>query len=364
MILVSSDLVKVAREACKLAGLREDVIWVLPGVDGKVKVERGMKSYERLRGKDGFEPVKFSKEELNTSLACECSVPSLPDSRHGRLADRQLSGAADLPFSSGTTGRAKGVSITQLNMLGSVAQMTGTGMIDASTSRVVMGCLPLYHIYGLVVLLHQTVRLGGTVVLMPRYDPLVWLRSVQEHRATLALIVPPIALSLVKHPDIDQYDLTSLRYFICGAAPLSHGLQTALQDRVNAKRGKGAKEGERTVVVQGWGMTETTSVGLLPDVRDGAIKPGSVGKLLPGLEARLVDEEDRDVKEGEAGELVLSGPNIMPGYYGNEKATRETFIEGRWMKTGDVCVRNEQGEFTIVDRRKELIKYKGQPTSP
>ena len=207
---------------------------------------------------------------------------------------------------------------------------------------------------------------------------LVYLKAAQEHKATLALIVPPIALGLARHPIVDKFDLSSLRYVISGAAPMSWELQSALQDRINGQR-KAGVNGE-TKVIQGWGMTETTSGGLLPDVRDGPVKTLTVGKLLPGMEARLVDEDGNDVKEGEPGEFVscaalpdwsrapaelawhaqlIRGPLVMLGYYGNEKATKETFTDDGWMLTGDVAVRTPNGDFQIVDRRKELIKYKG-----
>lgn len=158
------------------------------------------------------------------------------------------------------------------------------------------------HTVGLVVLLHNTLSLGGKIILLPKFDMLAYLKAAQEHKATLALIVPPIALGLARHPIVDKFDLSSLRYVISGAAPMSWELQSALQDRINGQRKKGV-EGE-TKVIQGWGMTETTSGGLLPDVRDGPVKSLTVGKLLPGMEARLVDEDGNDVKEGEPGEFV------------------------------------------------------------
>lgn len=299
-------------------------------------------------------------------------------------------------------------------MTASVQQLDATGMINKQNGSVVMGCLPLYHIckspgsevfppaytnsprpanlVGLVVLLHNTLFLGGKIVLLPKFDMLMYLNALQDHHATLALIVPPIALGLARHPVVDKFDLSSLRFVISGAAPMSWELQSALQDRINGQRKPGV-EGQ-TKVIQGWGMTETTSGGLLPDVRDGPVKTLTVGKLLPGMEARLVDEDGKDVAEGEAGEFVsrangggergprgghlsasnlkltvlflpcavwqlVRGPLVMLGYYGNDKATKETIGADGWMSTGDVAVRTPGGDFSIVDRRKELIKYKG-----
>ncbi|ORY89058.1 hypothetical protein BCR35DRAFT_317396 [Leucosporidium creatinivorum] len=328
VLLVGSDLVDVAREAAKERGVKEDRIYVLPGVDGKVVVPAGLRSYTELNdsvGGKSFKPVQLTEEETLTRVAY-------------------------LPFSSGTTGKGKGVAISAANITAVSQQLNEVkGLFDGP--EVVMGVLPLYHIYGLIVLLHQTLLNGGTVVLMPKFDLPQFCSSVQSHKATVALIVPPIALGIAKHPIVDEYDLSSLRFMMSGAAPLSESLQKAVTERLGRKGGK-------TLMLQGWGMT----VGLLPDLHDYA--PGTCGKLLTSMEARLVDADGKDVKEGEAGELWVRGRNIMIGYHKNKKATDETIHKEGWLMTGDVCVRSKAGHFTIVDRTKELIKYKGFQVPP
>lgn len=237
VVLVSSDVVDVARAAAKEIGFPEDRIYVLPGSDGKV-VTGGLKSYELLRGEDGFAPVEFNQEELTTSVAF-------------------------LPYSSGTTSRPKGVQISHSNITSTSQQLNEVkGLFDQP--EIVLGCLPLFvlipsparysqltlsqqrrsHIFGLVVLLHQTLANGGTIILMPKFDLVEFCAAVQRYKATVALIVPPMALGLAKHPIVDKYDLTSLRFFMCGAAPLSAALQSALETRL-----KGPK------VLQGFGAS-------------------------------------------------------------------------------------------------------------
>lgn len=155
-------------------------------------------------------------------------------------------------------------------------------------------------------MLHLTFYHGGTCVVLPKFDLPTALNAVQKYKCTSALVVPPIALALAKHPIVDQYDLTSLRYILCGAAPLSAELQEALAARLKG----------RTYVVQGLGMTETTSVGVIPYL-EGA-KPGYVGKLISTMEARLVDVDGKDVKRGEAGELVSPSEfsfSLLPGLH-------------------------------------------------
>ncbi|KAI5481402.1 phenylacetyl-CoA ligase [Pseudohyphozyma bogoriensis] len=325
VLAASGDWVKTAASAMKQANLNTDKLFVIPGVDGKVNSE-GFKSHEKLRGSKDFKPVKFSEKELVNAVAF-------------------------LPFSSGTTSKPKGVAISQKNLTSCALQLLQTkNLFDTKDS--VLGALPLSHIYGLVVLMYSTFHNGGTLVLMPKFDLVQFCDSVQKYKATIALIVPPIALGLAKHPIVDKYDLTTLKFFMSGAAPLSAELQGMLEKRLKGN----------TKVVQGFGMTETTSIGLLPDMTDLAV--GSCGKLFSSMEARLIDEDGKDVKEGEAGELWLRGPNIMLGYFDNQSATEESIDKDGWFKTGDVCIRSKAGHYTIVDRRKELIKYKGFQVIP
>ncbi|GAA5886899.1 hypothetical protein JCM16303_006753 [Sporobolomyces ruberrimus] len=327
-ILVGADLVDVAKEAAKHSGINEKCIFVLPGVSGKLPSSLGgLRSYEELKGSKDFTPVEYTEEQAKTQLAL-------------------------LPFSSGTTGKAKGVELSVFNITSCVQQTIQTkDLFDQKDTM--LAVLPLYHIFGLQVVLHLTLYNGGTMCILPKFDLPVALDLVQKYKCTAACLVPPIVLGIAKHPIVDKYDLSSLRYILSGAAPLSADLQAAASARLKGK----------TKVVQGWGMTETTSVGLIPTLSR-PVPTGAVGQLISGVEARLVDEEGKDVKKGEAGELWIRGPNIMMGYTKNEKATRETLNEDRWLMTGDVCLVDNDGFFRITDRLKEMIKVKGFQVIP
>ncbi|GAA5868557.1 hypothetical protein JCM1840_005488 [Sporobolomyces johnsonii] len=328
LVLAGADLVPTAKEAVNKAGLKESSLFVLPDVNGKMPQHLdGFRSYKALRGEKSFKPVSFSKDQAQKELAY-------------------------LPFSSGTTGHAKGVRLSAFNITSCTQQARKTkGLFDKPDTM--LAVLPMYHIFGLVVVLHLTLYNGGTVVVLPKFDLAQALDVIQRFKVTAACVVPPIALGLAKHPIVDNYNLSSLRFIISGAAPLSADLQQAVTKRLKGK----------TLVFQGYGMTETTSVGLIPDTQKELV-PGTAGQLLSSMEARLVDADGKDVKVGEAGELWLRGSNIMLGYHRNDKSTRETLTEDGWLMTGDVCERDNNGYYRIVERTKDLIKYKGFQVAP
>jgi len=192
---------------------------------------------------------------------------------------------------------------------------------------------------------------GNTIVTMPRFDLGEFLRLIESHGVTCAYVVPPIALALAKHPAVDEADLSSLRMVMSGAAPLGAELTELLADRLGVP------------VTQGYGMTELSPVShFCPLDR---IKPGTIGPGVPGTESRIVDPETgADVPEGERGELWVRGPQVMAGYLNNEQATAETIDPDGWLRTGDIAIVDGQGYYSIVDRLKELIKYKGYQVPP
>lgn len=168
------------------------------------------------------------------------------------------------------------------------------------------------------------------------------LQVVQRHKITELQVAPPILVLMSKDPATANYDLSSINKIFSGAAPLSQSLQTECSQRFNTNIG------------QGWGMTEVTCAGLVsPSGIEG--NSGSVGILLPNCEIKLMDENEKEVGVGERGEIYIKGPNVSPGYWKNEKATRETMLEGGWLRSGDVAVNNERGWFYIVDRLKVKI---------
>ncbi|OAD70167.1 hypothetical protein PHYBLDRAFT_115569 [Phycomyces blakesleeanus NRRL 1555(-)] len=253
-------------------------------------------------------------------------------------------------FSSGTTGIAKGVMLTHRNFIAQMIQVTKfeNGDTNQINDRI-LAFLPFFHIFGLTTLVIRAFYSLTPVVVMGKYDVEVFCRLVQKHKITIANIVPPVAVHLAKHPAVKNYDLSSLRIIGCGAAPLSREHIDALHKRIPVH------------VRQGYGMTETTAGCIYQII-------GSTGVLLSNMEAKLIDEDCNGINKlgpDEAGELVIRGPQIMKGYLNNTIANSETFLEDGWMRTGDIAKYDQKtGEFYIIDRLKELIKYKGHQVAP
>jgi 4-coumarate--CoA ligase len=263
---------------------------------------------------------------------------------------------AVLPYSSGTTGRPKGVMLTHRNLVANVAQSMAT--IGIEGGEVVLAVLPFYHIYGLTVLLNFALKTKSALVTMPRFDLPEFLRIIQDQKCTWVFIAPPIAVALAKHPLIDNYDLSSVKAIFSGAAPLDANLGGAVARRLG------------TNVRQGYGMTELSPVShVIPMSRDD-ISLDNIGLGLPNLESKLVDPETgNEIPVPESGvsapgELMCKGPNVMVGYLGNEEATKATLEPDGWLHTGDIATVDSNGIFRIVDRLKELIKYKGYQVAP
>ena len=256
---------------------------------------------------------------------------------------------ATLPYSSGTTGLPKGVMLTHRNLVANLCQFEA--LLEQGPDDRVIAVLPLYHIYGLTVLMCGAVRQGATLVTMPRFDLEEFLRLLQDHHVTQAFLVPPIILALAKHPLVDKYDLSSLETVISGAAPLDAGLEAAASARIG------------TLVTQGWGLTETSPV--VTSNLGSEPRPGSVGRLLANTRMRVVDPatgEDRPI--GETGELLVAGPQVMKGYLGRPEETAGMLGPGGWLHTGDLGYVDGDGYWYVVDRVKELIKYKGLQVAP
>ena len=217
----------------------------------------------------------------------------------------------------------------------------------------VIAVLPFFHIYGLVVLMNLPLYGGATVVTMPRFDLAEFLRLVQEYRITRAWVVPPIVLALAKQPLVEEFDLSSLNFILSGAAPLSAELEVACGKRLGCR------------MLQGYGLTETSpTTHSVPDDLAGEM-PGSIGPPVPNTECRILDIATRDdAPAGEPGELCIRGPQVMKGYLHNPAATTLAIDADGWLHTGDVARLEPDGSVRIVDRMKELIKYKGYQIAP
>jgi acyl-CoA synthetase (AMP-forming)/AMP-acid ligase II len=260
-----------------------------------------------------------------------------------------------LPYSSGTTGLPKGVMLTHRNLVANLCQVEGMDNFDAFSERdVTIAVLPFFHIYGMVVIKMLSLASGGTVISMPRFDMMEFLELVQKYRASILPLVPPIVLGMAKHPAVAQFDLSSVRLAFSGAAPLGEDIARQLSAKLGCP------------VVQGYGMTEASPVTHLSPTHGAPWKPGSAGRVVPNTEVRivLVGTAGEEAPQGREGELWIRGPQIMKGYLNHPEETAACLDREGWYHTGDVGYVDADGYFFIVDRTKELIKYKGMQVAP
>ncbi len=259
-----------------------------------------------------------------------------------------------LPYSSGTTGVPKGVMLTHENIVANIQQVEGMSDLDfTNETDTIMGVLPFYHIYGMVVIMNMSLAVGATIVSMPRFDPGEFLTCIQKYKVTRANLVPPILVFLGKHPVVDNFDLSSFREITSGAAPLGDELASAVSARLGCR------------VLQGYGMTETSPVATINPNADGNPRYASCGKLVANFEVKVADLDTlEDLGPNEQGEIWMRGANIMKGYLNRPDATANTITEDGWLRSGDIGYMDEDGFMFIVDRLKELIKYKGFQVAP
>jgi acyl-CoA synthetase (AMP-forming)/AMP-acid ligase II len=255
-----------------------------------------------------------------------------------------------LPFSSGTTGLSKGVMLTHRNLVVNLCQYEPVQSIGEDDR--VIAVLPFFHIYGQTLVLNDALRRGARIVTMPRFDVAQFLAAIERHGITACYVAPPVVLALAKHPLVATHDLSSLRFITSGSAPLGAELQSEAERRVGCR------------VQQGYGLTEASPVTHHAH-QDDENAHGTIGTLLPSTEARVVDAETgADAATGEPGEIWVRGPQVMLGYLGDEAATASTLTSDGWLRTGDIATIDQAGRFRVVDRLKELIKYKGYQVPP
>jgi len=259
---------------------------------------------------------------------------------------------AALPYSSGTTGLPKGVMLSHFNLVANVFQFIGLNATPLNHDDVVLCFLPLYHIYGLNVMLNPVLALGATIILMPRFQIAPLLSLITQEQPTMMPTVPPALNAMCQAAEAGQFPKNHrVQWVKSGAAPLA----PELARRFTSLTG--------IFVVQGYGMTEASPVTHVGYLQPELYRPESIGQPLALTDCRVLGDNEAEVAPGEPGELVMRGPQFMLGYWNEPQATAAVLRDG-WYFSGDIVARDAQDFFYVVDRRKEMIKYKGFPVAP
>lgn len=290
------------------------------------------------------QPTTGAEPFANLLRPTTASLPA-PD----KPSDQTL---AALPYSSGTTGLPKGVMLSHHNLVANVFQFIAPNATDLCPNDVALCFLPLYHIYGLNVMLNPVLTLGATLVLIPRFHPQQVPALLIQENITMMPTVPPALLAMCQAAEAGQFPKNHhVRWIKSGAAPLA----AELARRFTSLTG--------ILVCQGYGMTEASPVTHIGYLDPKLYRPESIGRPLVQTECRVMDELGNELPIGQPGELVMRGPQFMLGYWKEPQATAAALREG-WFWSGDVVTRDADDFFFVVDRRKEMIKYKGFPVAP
>jgi long-chain acyl-CoA synthetase len=252
---------------------------------------------------------------------------------------------AVLAYTSGTTGEPKGAMLTHGNLLANLEQQMSIPEAHVTEDDVLFLALPLFHIFGLNVTMGLLVMNGAKGVIVERFEPVPTLDLIQRYKVSVLFGAPPMYTAWCATPGADQYDLSSVRLAISGAAPLPADVLREFRDIFNVE------------IYEGYGLTETAPT-LTSNRMTEKPRAGSIGKPLPGIELRVVDEAGSDVELGDPGEIIVKGPNVFKGYWHKADATDQVLRDG-WFRTGDIAVQDEDGYLYLVDRKRDLIIVSG-----
>jgi long-chain acyl-CoA synthetase len=274
---------------------------------------------------------------------------TLDGSGSGDLEPREDQDAAVILYTSGTTGPPKGAELTHANLRGN-ARTTQETLLEGTPEDVVMGCLPLFHVFGLTCALNAGVLAGSCLTLLPRFDGAKALEIIERDRVTVFEGVPTMFTAMLHSPDRDRHDVSSLRLCVSGGSAMPVEVM------------RGFEEAFGCIVLEGYGLSETSPVASFNHPH-AERKPGTIGTPIRGVEMRLVDDEGRDVATGDVGEIAIRGENVMKGYWNRPEETAKAIPDG-WFRTGDLARQDEDGYFAIVDRKKEMIIRGGYNVYP
>ncbi len=252
-------------------------------------------------------------------------------------------------YTSGTTGKPKGAELTQSNLASNAATAART-LLELGPQDVVMGCLPLFHVFGLTCGLNASVVSGSCLTLLPRFDPAKALSMIGRDGVTVFEGVPTMYSAMLHVSDRDQYDVSPLRVCISGGSAMPVEVMRGFEDAFGC------------IVLEGYGLSETSPVASFNHPH-AERKAGSIGTPVAGMEMRLVDDKGNDVSGDDVGEIAIRGEGLMKGYWGRPEATAESIPDG-WFRTGDLARRDDDGYYFIVDRKKEMIIRGGYNVYP
>jgi long-chain acyl-CoA synthetase len=289
----------------------------------------------------GSEAIEVEPEAFAATLAEHAPAPD--------VAETAEEDTAVILYTSGTTGKPKGAELTHANLArnADVSARTTSGI---QAGDVVLGALPLFHSFGQTVGMNASLKVGACLTLVPKFDPGEALATMQRDRVTHFYGVPTMFGALLHHPEREDYDISSLGTCITGGASMPVEVLRGFEEAFGAK------------VMEGYGLSETSPVAC-SNHPDSERKAGSIGTPIEGVEMKLVDENDEEVAQGEVGEIVIRGHNIMKGYWQRPDATEEA-MRGGWFHSGDMARVDEDGYFFIVDRKKDLIIRGGYNVYP
>jgi long-chain acyl-CoA synthetase len=290
---------------------------------------------------EGAELISVAPGDLERALAEADPAPE--------LADRDGEDTAVILYTSGTTGTPKGAELTHAN-LDTNSEVTVRTLYDARETDVLLGALPLFHAFGQTCGLNAGIRAGACLSLIPRFDPGKALEIIERDRVTIFEGVPTMYHAMLNHPERDRVDLSSVRLCVSGGAAMPVEVMRSFEEAFGAE------------VLEGYGLSETSPVASFNHPHRER-KPGSIGTPIEGVEMKVVDEDGKDLPQGEVGEIAIRGHNVMKGYWRRPDATDEVMRDG-WFHTGDMAHVDEDGYFFIVDRKKDMIIRGGYNVYP